>query len=475
MRRVNVWGSAVVLLLLAAPSCGGDGPAPPGQPPGWDDGIRIPRAADTNPDPNVVEVSLDAQPANLSFVPGGPTPVWTYNGAIPGPLIRAKVGDRVIAHVSNHLTEDTTVHWHGLRIPVNMDGVPDVTQPAIAPGGSFDYSFVVPDASTFWYHPHFDAAAQVGYGLYGPLVVDDPAEPQGLGDEVVLVLSDIGVNADGSLVPPDSGGDIGTLFGREGNILLVNGKVKPTLKARPGLRQRWRVINAAKTRYFQLSLAGHTFTRIGGDGGLMAAPVTVAEPVLGPAERADLLVVPNGEPGADLVVQWLPFDRGFGATLEPITDLFVVRLEGSPVATPPMPEVHRQITPLDTTGATLVDIRLTQDSLSPFELGINGVAYKDAAPFMADVGETQVWTVSNELDFAHPFHLHGFFFQVLSPSGPLEWKDTVNVPVYGSVQFAVRYDDRPGMWMFHCHILDHAEAGMMGTVMVMEPEPAPAD
>jgi FtsP/CotA-like multicopper oxidase with cupredoxin domain len=475
MRPLNAWCVAAVPLLLAAASCGSDA-EPPGQPAGWDEGIRLPRATDTNPDPGIVEVSLDARPANLPFVPGGLTPVYTYNGSIPGPLIRAKVGDRLIAHFSNHLTEDTTVHWHGLRIPVTMDGVPDVTQPAVAPGGSFDYDFVVPDASTFWYHPHVDAAAQVGYGLYGPLVIDDPAEPKGLGDEVVMVLSDIAVNDDGSIVSPDAGGDVGTLFGREGNILLVNGKIKPTLKARPGLRQRWRVINAAKTRYFQLSLAGHTFTRIGGDGGLMAAPVQVDQPVLGPAERADLLVVPNGAPGTDLVVQWLPFDRGFGSTLEPITDLFVVHLEGSPVATPPMPDVHRQITPIDTTGATQVDIRLTEDTITPLELGINGVAYKDAAPFMANVGETQVWTVSNALDFAHPFHLHGFFFQVLSPDGPLEWKDTVNVPVYGSVQFAVRYDDRPGMWMFHCHILDHAEAGMMGTVMVMEPEPgAPAN
>ena len=108
-------------------------------------------------------------------------------------------------------------------------------------------------------------------------------------------------------------------------------------------------------------------------------------------------------------------------------------------------------------------------STTPFALGINGVAYKDSEPLMADVGETQVWTVTNTIDFAHPFHLHGFFFQVLSPERPLEWKDTVDVPVDGTIRFAVRYDDRPGMWMFHCHILDHADAGMMGALMVMEP------
>jgi FtsP/CotA-like multicopper oxidase with cupredoxin domain len=149
-----------------------------------------------------------------------------------------------------------------------------------------------------------------------------------------------------------------------------------------------------------------------------------------------------------------------------------VKLEGSHQETPPLPVIQRDITPLSTDGATAVTLSLTEQSTSPLELGINGVAFKDAQPLMADVGETQVWTITNTIDFAHPFHLHGFFFQVLSPSGPLdsvEWKDTVNVPVNGTVQFVVRYDDRPGMWMFHCHILEHAEAGMMGSLMVMEP------
>jgi FtsP/CotA-like multicopper oxidase with cupredoxin domain len=481
------YGVCGVLLLGLVAACGEGGQAggaadgggqAPGQPLGWDDAIRVPAAHDLNPDPAIVEVNLEARLADFRFVPGGPTTAWTYDGLLPGPLIRAKVGDRVIVHFSNSLPEPTTIHWHGLRIPAAMDGMPSVSQPPIAPGGTFDYDFVVPDASTFWYHPHVDAAAQVGYGLYGPLVVDDPAEPQGLGDEVVMVLSDIAVADDGSQQSPTAAGDIATLFGREGNVLLVNGQVRPTLKARPGLRQRWRLINAAKTRYFQLSMAGHSFVRIGGDGGLMSHPVTVAEPVLAPAERADLLVVPTGDPGSDVVVQWIPFDRGYGSLYEPVQDLFVVHLEGTPAPTPPLPDISRAIVPILTAGATAVTVEFTQDVVSPLELGINGVAYPNAAPFMADVGETQVWTLSNPtIPFAHPFHMHGFFFQVLTNDGetpldPLEWKDTVNVPVYGTVKVVVRYDDRPGMWMFHCHILDHAEAGMMGSLMVMEP-PSP--
>jgi FtsP/CotA-like multicopper oxidase with cupredoxin domain len=470
--RVAAIVAAVLALFSCTVSACGDDVQRPSQPPGWDDVIRVSEAYDLNPDPNIVEVNLHAALANLSFVPGQTTTAWTYNGQVPGPLIRARVGDRVIVHLTNDLPEATTIHWHGLRIPAAMDGMPTEAQPAIAPGGGFDYDFVVPDASTFWYHPHVDSAAQVGYGLYGPLIVDDPDEPGGLGDEVVMVVSDIAIGDDGTLAPADAGGDLASYFGREGNVMLVNGQVRPTLKARPGLRQRWRIINAAKSRYFRISMPGHAFQRIGGDGGRLMAPIDVDTPVIAPGERADLVVVPQGAAGSQVVVQSAPYDRGFGTNLEPAVDLFVVQLEGSPVATEPLPALNRTLTPLSVAGATPVSIQLTADGASPLALGINGVTYADAQPYMATVGETQLWTVSNKLDSAHPFHMHGFFFQVLSPGGPLhplEWKDTVNVPINGSVTFAVKFDDRPGMWMFHCHILDHAEAGMMGSLMVMEP------
>jgi FtsP/CotA-like multicopper oxidase with cupredoxin domain len=208
---------------------------------------------------------------------------------------------------------------------------------------------------------------------------------------------------------------------------------------------------------------------------MLPAPVAIERPTMTPGERMDLIVVPRGEPGSELVVRWIASDRGFGSTYNrPPEDLFVVKLEGSPVESPPMPAIQRAIAPLSVDGASAVDIQLTQQPGSPLALGINGVAFKDAEPLMAYVGDTQVWTVTNTIDFAHPFHLHGFFFQVLSPEGTiapldqLEWKDTINVPVDGTTRFVVRYDDRPGMWMFHCHILDHADAGMMGTLHVME-------
>ncbi|MFT3766133.1 MAG: multicopper oxidase domain-containing protein [Minicystis sp.] len=153
-------------------------------------------------------------------------------------------------------------------------------------------------------------------------------------------------------------------------------------------------------------------------------------------------------------------------------DVLTLHMSDAPAASPPpMPSVARAIAPLDLGGATPVSLELTQSPEGePFALGINGVPSWEADPLVAMVGETQVWTITNNMAWAHPFHLHGFFFQVLgdakAPAAPLEWKDTADVPVNGVLKLAVRYDDRPGMWMFHCHILDHAEAGMMGMLML---------
>lgn len=440
------------------------------QPEGWDDDVRLTSAVDHDPSDDVVEIDLVARVEDLELRAGTTTPVWTYDGRLPGPLVRASAGDRLIVHFRNELAVETTIHWHGMRVPVAMDGAPGHSQPPIAAGATFDYEFVIPDAGLFWYHPHIDSAKQVGNGLYGALLIDDPAEPEGLGDEVVLVLSDIGVEADGSLSPPDSGGELGDLFGREGNLLLVNGKVRPTLHARAGMRQRWRIVNAARSRYFQLALDGHRFTRIGGDGGRSTQPVETDRPVIVPGERADLVVVPDGPPGSEIVVRWVPYDRGYGSTFNrPEEDLFVLRFADAPrVEAPPLPDTSRAIDAISGDAAEPVDLTLTlgKDASGAAFMGINGVPFSEAEPIMAMVGKTQLWTVTNQTDWAHPFHLHGFFFQVVDsakvPVHPLEWKDTVDVPVDATLRLLVDYDDRPGMWMFHCHILDHAEIGMMG-------------
>jgi len=301
----------LVLVALTLAAC--SDPAPTAQPTDFARELRLVEAADLAPDPGVVEVALEARAAMLELTPGLSSEVWTYDGLLPGPLIRTKVGDRLDVHFRNSLPEATTIHWHGLRVPVEMDGVPELSQTVVEPGATFEYSFLVPDAGLYWYHPHYHSAAQVGNGLYGAILVEDPHEPP-LGDEVVLVLSDVGIDETGAVYPPDTGGAVGALFGREGNVLLVNGKVRPVLHARSGKLQRWHLLNTAKSRYFQLAMEGHTFRRIGSDGGLSEYGVDLERIVLTPAERMDVLVVPTGKPGARLPVRWVPFDRGYGST-----------------------------------------------------------------------------------------------------------------------------------------------------------------
>ena len=423
---------------------------------------------------NTVEVNLEAKIAKVEYAPGQEVEAWTYNGDIPGPLIRVKVGDRLVVHFTNNLPKPTTVHWHGLRIPIQMDGVPGHSQPEVQPGGSFTYDFVVPDAGLFWYHPHVMSATQVGYGLYGALLVEDPNDVIGVEDEHVFVLSDIGINDDiGQLESPDAGGQLGMAFGREGNHVLVNGRERTTIKARAGVPQRWRIVNAAKSKYFQLDLVemtGDPFIVIGGDGGLQEYPVKQQTVVIAPGERVDAIVTPNGAPGSEIHVRSLPFNRGYGSDYIPIAELFTIALADSPPANTNLDlNLNRPIKPLDRDGATQVHMGFTLVQADrTIEYRINDVPAARVKTIPAKPGETQIWTITNQTKWSHPIHLHGFFFQVLDKNGepvrPLAWKDTVDVPFEQTLSFIVKYDDRQGSWMFHCHILDHAEGGLMTTV-----------
>jgi FtsP/CotA-like multicopper oxidase with cupredoxin domain len=428
--------------------------------------------------PQTVEVNLEAKIARVTISPGHEVEAWTYNGDIPGPVIRAKVGDRLIVHFKNSLPQPTTVHWHGVRLPFAMDGVPGHSQPEVPPGGSFTYDFILPDAGLFWYHPHVMSALQVGYGLYGALLVEDPAENVGVSDEKVLVLSDIALEDDGKLMSPAGAGIAAKVFGLEGNHLLVNGREEQKLTGSAGVPQRWRIVNTAKSRYFELQIGdegrGGSFTVIGGDGGLQEYSIEHDTLVVAPGERMDAIVVPHGKPGSEIVVTDLVYDRGYGSGYEGPHDMLTIALDDSPPdPAPPHLSVHRSIEPISPVDATdiQIDVTLVQVDQKNIEYRINNVPSEKNQPLPAAIGETQIWTIKNETDWSHPFHLHGFFFQVLDDKGqpvhPLAWKDTVDVPFKKTVRLIVRWDDRPGasgMWMFHCHILDHAEGGLMGMV-----------
>jgi FtsP/CotA-like multicopper oxidase with cupredoxin domain len=442
-------------------------------PPGWADGLKLNELVDTNSDPRIVEVKLTAKLAEVEVAPGKRVHAWTYNGGLPGPLIKTRLGDRLIVHFTNELKEPTTVHWHGVRVPIDMDGVPDISQPPVQQGESFTYDFIVRDAGLYWYHPHVMSAAQVGFGLYGPLLVEDPNDGVGVEDQLTLVLSDIGFNTNGELEPADSGGSAGMVFGREGAYVLANGRHRPVLRARAGAPQRWRIVNAAKSRFFYLDLDGQEFTVIGVDGGIQERPTKTDILLVTAGERLDVIVTPKGKPGSTLPLRAMLYNRGYGSVeYRSIEDVLTIEFsKDAPVTAKPV-TVRRSFETPSIAGATPVEMILTlppmQNNKSEFR--INGLPYWKATPFLAKLGEKQIWTVKNDSDWDHPFHLHGFFFHVLDDKGepvrPLALKDTVNVPMKTTVRLLVLFDERPGEWMIHCHILDHAEGGLMGTVLV---------
>jgi FtsP/CotA-like multicopper oxidase with cupredoxin domain len=426
-------------------------------------------------EPGVVEVELTAAPARISLLPGVTTDVFAYDGRVPGPLLEVWEGDRVTVRFRNRLPVETTVHWHGLHLPFDSDGSP--FHP-VAPGGERLYTFTVQagSAGTYWYHPHphHHTGEQVARGLYGGIVVrarDDPL-PATL-TERFIILSDNRLTAEGAIDLSPAGSPAARVDfenGREGPHLLVNGEVMPTLRIRAGEVQRWRVLNASAGRYYRLSVPGHTLLHVGSDGGLFEHPVEVEEILLASAERVELLVRGSGAPGSRVTVRSLPYDRYIRQTRpadwELPLDLFTLAYADEPVVPPlDLPDRLRAVPPIDTTAVSATRVMaLTQGFINGRPTDMERVDVSAA------LGATEIWQVENLVGMDHPFHLHGFQFQVLDRDGVPEpfrsWKDTVNVRRHETVRFVVRYDNHPGKWMFHCHILDHEDHGMMGVLEV---------
>lgn len=429
-------------------------------------------------EPGVVEVEITAAPARLSLVPGLETEVYAYNGSVPGPTLEVSEGDRVVIHFRNELPHATTIHWHGIHLPVEADGSPFLP---VAPGEEYVYEFTVHPgtAGTYWYHPHphHHTAYQVARGLHGAVIVRDPDDPLAHLPERLLILSDNRFRGDGSLAFAEPGSRQARLDaenGREGNVVLVNGQVLPTLEIQADEVQRWRVLNASSARTYRLALPGHRFLHVGSDGGLFEHPVEVGEILLASAERAELLVRGTGGPGEEARLQSLPYDRYLPQTRpsdwEDTLELMTVRhSHGEPVPPVPLPETLRPVPFLDPSEATVHRrITLTKNRINGRMMDMNRVDE------VAELGATEIWEVENLVGMDHSFHLHGFQFQVLdrdgAPVGQRKWKDVVNVPKRSTLRFIVRFDRYPGKWMYHCHILDHEDAGMMGVLEVQAPD-----
>jgi FtsP/CotA-like multicopper oxidase with cupredoxin domain len=403
------------------------------------------------------DISLDLQAGEIdwAYAPDRSLRGFGLNGSVPGPLIEAETGDTVRARLTNNLPQPTTIHWHGLRVPAPMDGT-EAVQPPVQPGESFEYVFEVPDAATFWYHSHVNETEQLERGLYGAFVVRGPDEPA-LDAERVLLLDDLKLAENGELAPFGEHHELHE--GREGDVLLVNGREQPELELAAGQVERWRIVNAANTRFVRLSIGGRPFSVIGTDGGLVTAPLEATEILLTPGERADLAVGPFSE-GEVLEIVGLPYDRGRG---EPRRDRFATLRVGA--AAPSRAEIPGSLREIE----RLADPDAEPNRTVDMKALMHGGHHQRDDPLR--VGELQVWDLVNETSQDHPFHLHGFFFQVVSENGEpppmLAWKDTVNVPRKQRVRIAWLPDDRPGEWMYHCHILEHHAMGMMAHFQVV--------
>ena len=425
------------------------------------------------------------------FGDNGPkTSVWCYNDVVPGPEIRAPQGSRINIVVENALDQDTTVHWHGLRIPHAMDGVPDLTQPPIGPGERFEYSFELPDAGTFWYHPHVRGSEQQGRGLYGAFIVEEP-EPPTVDREVVWIIDDWRLTEDGAIMenfhhPMDL-----SHAGRLGNVATLNGKDSQSFSARAGERIRLRLINVANARIFALRFKGHRPYVIALDG----HPTTPHEPtdglvILPPGARVDLIVDMEGVPGSRHAVNDVFYPQQNFRFLEiRYSDERPLRgsplnasmfLPANPLAEPDLAEAatHEIILAGGAMGGMQGAI-LDGKSLTIRDLAqrgkvwaINGiVAHKtDMAPLLTfQEGRTQILRIRNDTAFPHPMHLHGHAFRLLARNGePHPHRPFLDTVLLGpddtaEVGFVA---DNPGDWLFHCHILEHMEAGMSAVFRV---------
>jgi FtsP/CotA-like multicopper oxidase with cupredoxin domain len=440
------------------------------------------------------DAALVAAPATASIVPGQPaTAVWAYHGQVPGPTLRFRQGERARIAVENRLPQPTTVHWHGLRLPNAMDGVPEVTQPAIAPGGRFVYEFDLPDAGTFWYHPHLRSAEQVERGLAGAFIVEE-RDPVAVDRDELWVLDDWRLTPDAAVAGDFNHPMDASHAGRLGNTVTVNGRVPERFAVRAGERLRLRLVNVSNARIFGLSFEGHAPQVLALDG----HPVDPHAPeggrvVLGPAMRADLLIDMNAGGGTHRVVDSFYPNRSYrlvdlayegGAAAPPRPKL---RLPDNPVPAPDLASAERHVIEL---GGGMMDPRLMRvmqqaperrdevvaEMRRRMQRGaiwtINGVAVHGHAhaPLLTLArGRTYVFEMANDTAWHHPMHLHGMPMHVLSRNGQAMPRrivqDTVlmNPGERVSVAFVAESE---GDWMFHCHILEHQEAGMMGTVRV---------
>ena len=447
------------------------------------DGEEV-RTAETRRNPGTIrDVRLTALtgPVDLG---GLTTTTWSYDGVLPGRPIRVTAGEVVRATLANQLPTHTTIHWHGLALRNDADGVPDLTQPPIPTSGEHVYQFTAAHPGTYWFHPH--AGLQLDRGLYAPLIVEDPREPLAYDDEWIVVLDDWLDGIDGRDPDPEfkqlragmmgnghqmgghqMGGSSSRLLGGDaGDVsyphFLLNGRLPAApvaYRGRPGTRLRLRIINAGGDTAFRVALAGHSMQVTHTDG-FPVQPVDTDALLVGMGERYDVLVTL-----ADGVFPLVALAEGKNATA-----LGLVRTGsgGTPPASIRPRELNGRLVSYRDLVATeavrlpdrapdrTIDLRLT-GSMMRYDWGFNDLSFDPGRIEPVRSGERVQINLVNTTEMWHPVHLHGHTF-ALGETGPR--KDTA--VVLPRQTLPISFDaDNPGLWMVHCHNIYHAEAGMM--------------
>ena len=396
------------------------------------------------------------------------TDTFSYNGAsVLGPTLRLRTGDSVVISVTNELDETTTTHWHGADVPADDDGGP---HSLIEPGDTWVADFdVIQPAATLWYHPHAhgSTAEHVYRGAAGLIIIEDDnpaaaALPATYGvDDIPVIIQDRDFTDDGQLDFALDADDEGRQYG----TLTVNGTINPFVEVPEG-QVRLRLLNGSQARIYHLAVEGANMTKIASDGGYLAGPVVIEQLVLAPGDRAEI-IVNVGMESAFLV------DSRFGRVLE-------LRPNGSDPGTGSLPE---NLAPIERISESEITVDRSfrmgdaRDGGSEPSWAINGAQFDmSRIDVTVQLGATERWTLSSD-DGVHVFHPHQIQFQILSINGepppPEEsgWEDSVLVDTDREVVIAARFhsyaaEDTP--YMFHCHILDHEDLGMMGQFLVID-------
>lgn len=436
-------------------------------------------------EPGKFKARLIAAPTEVSLIPDTVTQAWTYNGHMPGPLIDLQAGDEVEITLENRLTQPTTIHWHGLPVPPDQDGNPSA---AVAPGDTHVYRFKIPEITEglYWYHPHPHeiSGEQVYRGLAGPIRIHPKNDPLAEIPERILAISDLRLTKNGA-IPDDTMMD--WMNGRVGQFALVNGMNRPLLPFHTGGQERWHLLNATSARYLRLTLPGHRFTLLGTDGGrIEQARTDLEEILLAPAQRVELLVTATGQQHARLMAA--SYDRGkmggapetpplslmnidFGKARANVSTALPQSLRDFPAL--PRATTHKRIVMSESMPMN----GMSKDHMmnpSTMKFLLNGKTFDmNRIDLKSRVGAWEDWEIINDSDMDHPFHVHGTQFAVLERAlgghkriEPFRaWYDTVNLKSHETVRIRIMQSQR-GIRMFHCHILEHEDLGMMGRLSV---------